>query len=256
MQDEKILYFRGCTLAYSQTDVDNLIAKILQEINVPFFVLPNEPCCGGELFRHGAKKQAIEKVKQNWDYFKQNNVKKILTYCPECYVTFKIDYPKIIQDMKLEIIHFTELIASLLKEKKIKFEREIQVSKNLTYFDGCHLGREAKLYEEPRYILQSIPGIKYKEMPLSGKNSLCCGGPIRIPHVDLRNTLVKRTFTEAKKKAKAKGDGGIVMTCPTCYYNFKTVATLTESKTKPISLVRLIAYELGILDTWKDEEEV
>ncbi|MHC1592142.1 MAG: (Fe-S)-binding protein [Candidatus Helarchaeales archaeon] len=254
MVNDEHVYFRGCTLAYTQPEEDKLIAKILEAAGISFSTIPDEPCCGGELLRRGASKEFEKKVKKNISRFKELNVKKIITYCPECHVTLKIDYPKVEGSIPFEVFHFTEIISFLLKNNTIQFTKPISIAKNITYHDGCHLGREAGLYEPPRFILKSIPGMKFKEMPLSGRFSLCCGGPIRMSHVELRNQLVERIFLEAKKKAKAKGDGGIVTPCPTCYYNFKMVALLTESNVKPINMIRLIAYELGIIDEWKDPE--
>lgn len=258
MSADELILFRGCTCAYTQPETEKLIGQVLKKVAQPFRVLEKEPCCGGELFRYGAISQAKKKVEQTIAYFREQGVKKILTYCPECYITFKFDFPEIVPDLGFEILHFTELMADLLKSEKIKFEKEVPIDNNVTYFDGCHLGREAGLYEAPRYILQQIPGLKYKEMPLAQRFAMCCGGPIRIPHVELRNRMTTRTLKEARKKAKVKKDGGIIVACPTCYFNFKAVAEIQESKVKPISLIHLIAYELGITDSWKEngkEEE-
>ncbi|MHA1797800.1 MAG: (Fe-S)-binding protein [Candidatus Helarchaeota archaeon] len=252
MSDDGFLLFMGCTVSITQTETAKLLEKILDKISVDYKII-DEPCCGGELFRLGFSNEAREQVIKVHDIFKQNNVKKIVTYCPECYVTLKDEYPKIIENYDLEVLHFTELIASYLDQGKIKFIKEAPFDKKVSFFDSCHVGREGKLYDINRKIINLIPRIQFKEMNLSREFALCCGGPIRVSFVELRNKLVERNLTDAKKKAKAKS--GLIMACPTCYYNFDTYAKLFESKIKPISIVKLIAYSMGLIDKWNEETE-
>ena len=75
---------------------------------------------------------------------------------------------------------------------------------------------------------------------------------IRVPFVELRNKFVERNLKDVKKKAKAKS--GVIMACPTCYYNFDVYQQLFEGKIKPINMVKLIAYAMGILENWEKED--
>ncbi|MCK4472547.1 MAG: (Fe-S)-binding protein, partial [Anaerolineae bacterium] len=46
----------------------------------------------------------------------------------------------------------------------------------VTYHDPCDLGRKSHVFEPPRHVLQSIPGLTFVEMSSSGQISECCGG--------------------------------------------------------------------------------
>jgi len=46
----------------------------------------------------------------------------------------------------------------------------------VTYHDPCDLGRKSGVFDPPRRVLQSIPGLEFVEMAGYGNESDCCGG--------------------------------------------------------------------------------
>ncbi|MHA1379419.1 MAG: (Fe-S)-binding protein [Candidatus Helarchaeota archaeon] len=235
------MFFAGCTIGYTFPRIARLMTKILTNYNVDYGTYDNEPCCGGVLFKMGAK-EAADKAKQNMDFFKEHGIKRIIVNCPECYLTFKREYPKIAPnfDKEIEIIHYTKLFAELIQEKKMIFKKSVEIK--ATYHDPCELGRHMSIYDEPRFIIKAIPGIAFKELKSNFEYSQCCGGPIRIPYVQLRNILTKAILKEAKRNY-------LITTCPACYFNFDTVKQLFGSKSIPIDLVEVVAYALDITST-------
>ncbi len=237
--DSKTLYFVGCTTAHAYPETGKSFKKILDAAGIDVVTLEDEPCCGGVLFMIGQIEEATKKVKQNIAYFKSHDIGKIIVNCPECFKTFLQDYPKVDPDFKIEVVHSTQLIAQLIKDGKIALTKEVPIK--ATYHDSCHLGRYSGVYEEPRFIIKSVPGIKYKEMEFSKEHANCCGGLIRDPYLELRNQMSLGNLDMAKRLRN------IVTACPTCYYNLDTVSQLFEHKVQVIELIELVAYSAGLI---------
>ena len=55
-------------------------------------------------------------------------------------------------------------------------EMQGRFEKRVAYHDPCYLGRHAGIYDEPRELLEMVPGLELVELRRNRKNSLCCGG--------------------------------------------------------------------------------
>src|SRR5690606_11074511 len=71
------------------------------------------------------------------------------------------------------VINHTELLASLIKEGKVKLSKMIE--ETLTYHDPCYLGRHNGINDAPREVLKAIRGLQVVEMQRSKRESFCCG---------------------------------------------------------------------------------
>jgi Fe-S oxidoreductase len=112
-----------------------------------------------------------ELVAANIQEFEKNEVKNIITIDPHAYNTFKNEYPDF--GFKGNVYHHTEILASLLKEKKLVPKYE--VNESITFHDSCYLGRYNEVYEPPREILKAIPGVNVLEMERNREKGMCCG---------------------------------------------------------------------------------
>ena len=237
--DSKTLYFVGCTTSHAYPETGKAMLKVFDAVGMTVEVREDEPCCGGALFMIGQIEEAIKKVKENIAYFKSKAIGKIIVNCPECFKTFLQDYPKVDEGFNIPVQHSTQLIAELIKGGKLKLTKEVPIK--ATYHDSCHLGRHSGVYDEPRFIIKSVPGIKFKEMEFHKEHANCCGGPIRDPYIELRNQMSLGNLDMAKRLRN------IVTACPTCYYNLDGVSQLFEHKVQVIKLIDLVAYSAGLI---------
>jgi Fe-S oxidoreductase len=167
------LLYVGCTPSYDprvQT-VSTALVKILQKAELDFGILgKKESCCGNEIRRMGEETLFKKLAKDNTALFKKLGLKKIITLSPHCLNAFKNEYP----NFDIPVQHYTEVIADLIDLGKIKMSKPLDVL--ATYQDPCFLGKQNRIFDEPRKILASIPGLNFIEMDRSRERSLCCEG--------------------------------------------------------------------------------
>jgi Fe-S oxidoreductase len=234
-----ILYWVGCTEALEERSVKvaQSLAKLMKRAGLNFGILgAEESCCGDPARRLGNEYLFQMQAQRNIEVLKGYNIKKIVTACPHCYNTIKNEYPQF--DGNFEVMHHTELIASLLKEGKIKIARGGYGS--ITYHDSCYLGRYNDIYQPPRQILKYLPDVKLIEMENNKKRGFCCGGgggrlwlEERIGQRISENRIDQVIATKAQLVATA---------CPYCLQMFDDAikAKQTEGTLKVKDIAELI----------------
>jgi Fe-S oxidoreductase len=173
-QDAEYLYFVGCAGAFDDRNkkTSQALAKILKKAGVDFAILGAEEPCNGEAARRLGNEYLFQTMAQTCiEIFNNYKVKKIITNCPHCYNTFKNEYPQF--GGNYEVIHGTELVAKLLAEGRIRLKGN--GARAVTYHDSCYLGRYNEIFDDPRRILQSIPGVTLREMERARHFGMCCG---------------------------------------------------------------------------------
>jgi Fe-S oxidoreductase len=147
-------------------------AKLMNEAGVKFAILGNKEKNSGDTPRRlGNEFLFQELATANIAEFEKNEVKKIVTIDPHAYNIFKNEYPDF--GFTAEVYHHTELLAKLVEEGKLRPQYE--VNEKITFHDSCYLGRYNEVYNPPREILASIPGVTLVEMERNREKGMCCG---------------------------------------------------------------------------------
>jgi len=207
----KVLLFLGCTAAYDinvkQVAVSTI--NILEALNVDYGCLgKDEKCCGSVMLRMGDpefQRLASENIKM----FNELGIETLISSCAGCFKTIKEDYPKVAK-MNFEVLHTVEFLRRLYEDKKLIFKNPVE--KRVTYHDPCHLGRASGVYDDPRFIMEMIPGLELIEMPRNREYSRCCGagGGLKSGYPDIQNKMAQRRVREAEETGAELFGRGVI----------------------------------------------
>ncbi|TSI09309.1 (Fe-S)-binding protein [Lysinibacillus sp. BW-2-10] len=187
------------------------VVNIMHEAGVNFAILGNEELNSGDTARRLGNEYLFQELcMQNIETFKNYNVKKIVTIDPHTYNSFKNEYPEF--GLEAEVYHHTELIWELLEDKKITPVKEVHES--IAYHDSCYLGRYNNIFDIPRNILKSIPGVQVLEMERNRNDAMCCGAGGGMMWVEDKQG--KRVNVERTEQALSLKPTTIGSNCPYC----------------------------------------
>ncbi len=237
-KNPEVVFFTGCTEAYRKPEMAITTARLLQKVNVPFTILgPEEWCCGSICINTGQIDYIKQFANHNVEAIKKTGAKTLVIACAGCYNTIKNEYPKIVGELPFELYHVSEYLEKLIKEDRLQFTKSVE--KTVTFHDSCHLGRGAGVFDAPRNVIKSIPGIKLVEMLRSRELSRCCGAGCGCVAA-FRNIAVALAL-ERVLEAQNTGAELIITTCPFCNLNLNNVAG-DNGLIKTLDVVQL-AYE-------------
>ena len=178
---------------------------------------------------------------QNIETFNKYDIKKILTSCPHCFNNIKNEYPHL--GGTYEVMHYSELISDLIEKEKIK--PVVTINTTLAYHDSCYLGRHNGIYEAPRQVAKSIPGLELVEMEKCRGNGFCCGaGGGHMWYEEEGNQRVNHSRTYQFLETGADTVG---VSCPFCMQMMEEgVQSKGETESKQVKdLVELVEESLG-----------
>ena len=208
------LFWVGCAGSYDSRyqKVSKAIAELFNKAGVNFRILGTEEKCNGDTARRlGNEYLAQMMMQENVETLNSYKVKKIVTGCPHCYNSLKIEYPQF--GGNFEVYHHSEVLEKLIDDGKIKLKENSQKSK-VTYHDSCYLGRYNQIYNSPRNSLNSVVGLDLLEMDRNKDKGFCCGaGGGRMFLEETEGTKININRTE---EALSTNADTIASACPFC----------------------------------------
>jgi len=170
-----VLWFVECQNSYHPRgqDISRATAKLFHALGIDFAILGNEEKCAGECARLLGETGLFDTLMDyNMAVFRNYRFNRIVTSGAHAYDAFKYQYNQ--AGFSWPMDHVTPFLARHLDTLRPKLTKRLNC--RVTYHDSCCLGRHNGFYEEPRMLLQAIPGVKLVEMPHNRINAICCGG--------------------------------------------------------------------------------
>lgn len=199
--EAEIIYFPGCVAKYRLDKLKDATTEIFKALGIKYVIPEDIVCCGSVLFRTG--NDPTELVNKNKEIFRD---KPVIVSCAGCYSTFKHDYDGV------NVQHLSEFLKDKLDKLPLN-----EIKAKVVYHDPCHLGRSSGVYDEPREVIKSIPGLEFVEFSNCRENSDCCGagGGVKSAKPELANDLGK----SRSEQAQELGVDAILSACPFCELN-------------------------------------
>lgn len=239
-QQAEVLWYVGCVSSFYPMAyrIPQAMVQILGRSGVDFTLLGGEEwCCGFPLYSGGMSDRVRDLAAHNLERVRATGAKVLVSTCASCYHTWKHIYPEMLPDFPedLEVLHATEYMARLIEQGRMPLG---PVERVVTYHDPCDLGRRSGVFDEPRYVLNSIPGIELREMANHHQNSLCCGGGGNV------ETFSPDTVNEAARRrllqAQATGAQYVVSACQQCMRTLFNGARKNRIRVRAVDISEIV----------------
>ena len=241
-----LLYFVGCASSYDSQGqkIAKNLSKILKQAGVNFGILEKEVCSGSEARRMGETGLFQYLSEANMEMFEEAGIKHIVTGDPHSFYSFSREYPD--KGEALKVQHYTQFINGLIDEGRLKLSSK--VDKRVTYHDPCYLGRHSELFDEPRRLIQSIPGVDLVEMESCREESDCCGMGGGRMWMEPPGGLVPSQVIAEKRVKQALDTGADVLltACPFCNITLNDAVQVLEKEEaiKVMDITELISMSI------------
>ena len=237
------LYFVDSITSYDDRmqEIAQATARVLTAAKVDFGILGKaEKDSGHEARRFGEEMLFQDLRDQNTDAIAETGAGSVVTADPHAYNALKNDYTEV-----PPVRHISQTIADGIRSGTIRFNPLESNGKRYTYHDPCYLGRHNGVYDDPRFVLDAIPGLTRVEMARSGDRSFCCGGGGLMlfyePEEDERMGVLR------VKMAADAGANVIVTACPFCLVNMEDAIKVAglEGDMEAIDLAELVDRQMA-----------
>lgn len=235
----EIAFFVGCVGSFFPRSyaVPRSFVEILDKTEADYALLGGlEWCCGYPQFINGELDLAEEAIRHNIAKVRELGASRVVFTCPSCYHIWSHIYPEVLgQELDVELLHATELLDQLIQESKIAFDSFDRV---VTYHDPCDLGRKSEVFDAPRRVLQSIPGLTLVEMEENRENAHCCGGGGNLESHDAE--LSAQVAAQRIQQAADTGAEAIVSACQQCERTLSSAARAAKIRIRVMDITEVV----------------
>ena len=244
----EVVYFVGCSSSYSPRvqRIAESFVRLMTAARVDFTILgQGELCCGFPLKVAGMANDYQHLMEHNLERVCAKGAKTMVFTCPACRIMWMEEYAPRLPGVRM--LHATELLAELSAADRLSLNpippRDgDSIERVVTYHDPCDLGRNGGIYDAPRQVLGSIPGVRLIEIHERRERGLCCGGGGDLEMVDPALSL--RIAEKTVGKLAATGAETIVTACPQCVRTLTRGAEQCAPNVQVLDVVELMASAL------------
>ena len=192
----------GCVQRYFFPQVNVATARALNEFGYDVVVPKEQGCCGSLLVHEGARERAKVLARKTIDVFERAGVDMIAVNAAGCGSVMKEYWELFHSDGTYA--HRAEAFSKKVRDvSQILAQQPMKgglgaINLTATYHDACHLAHGQKIRQEPRALLQAIPGLRLVELK---ESDFCCGsaGIYNLLHPELAQEFLHRKIERIKE---------------------------------------------------------
>lgn len=196
-----VALFRGCVADAMFPATNAATARVLQKNGCEVHVPPLQACCGAIHYHSGFERPALDLVRQNLRAFDLDRYDAIIVNAAGCGSMLK-DYAHILRDDPDQqaaarfIARVQDVTEFLHQLGPIPPRKPMPV--RVTYHDACHLCHGQQVRQQPRALLEMIPGLEL--VPLE-ESEICCGaaGTYNLAQPAMSEQLGRRKMDRIEK---------------------------------------------------------
>jgi len=226
----RVGFVSGCIMDQVFRDINEASIRVLAANGCEVITPPQQHCCGALHVHAGEADQGRRLARHNIDVFEPYNCDVIIINSAGCGSNLK-EYGHLLRDdpayadrgqaFSAKVKDISEFLASIELNQDMG-----EVSHTVAYHDACHLVHGQKIKQQPRQLLQSIPGITMVNLK---ESDWCCGsaGIYNITNQEMASTLLERKMNNiaATGQRHCHGQPGVYDAnftgCPRTWYGVR-----------------------------------
>jgi heterodisulfide reductase subunit D len=229
----EVVYFVGCVASFFPMvqGIPRNLVRIMESADVDFAILGGQEwCCGFPLLGAGVPYEMEALRAHNLDRVKALGAESLVFSCPSCYRTWDEHY-----GTDLQLFHSTQFMEKLIREGALALK---EMNRTVTYHDPCDLGRNGGVFDAPRRILESIPGLTLVELEKNRSLSVCCGGGGNLETAD--PGVSGRVAANKIEEIQKTGADTVVTSCQQCVRTIRSKARREKIDLEVLDITDLV----------------
>lgn len=211
----RVALFLGCVSDAMYPQTNAATARVLRHNGCEVVIPKGQGCCGAIHYHSGDETGAFDFARRNMDAFNPDDYDAIIVNVAGCGAMLK-DYIHTLPPEDRDRAHRFAAKIKDISEFLIELgpiQPTCPVNLKATYHDACHLCHGQQIREQPRQLLNMIPGLDL--VPLE-ESEICCGaaGTYNFSHPEMSERLGARKMDHIEAtgaSAVAMGNVGCIL---------------------------------------------
>jgi glycolate oxidase iron-sulfur subunit len=235
----RVALMAGCIANVCFARLNEATVRVLQKNGCDVVVPDGQSCCGALHVHAGLRDGARRLARRNIDALTDGAYDAILTNAAGCGSTLK-EYGELLEsdpeyatrarEFSGRMRDVTEFLASIELRPGMK-----PLPVTVTYQDSCHLAHGQRIRTAPRKLLESVPGLTFREMPLA---DLCCGSA-GIYNV-VQNEMSMQILENKMENVNRAGADVIATANPGCILQLRAGVNLYGTGQRVVHVIELL----------------